>query len=46
MTSSSVKFSESQKTQQDKKMLIVHLSICQPQEKTNIDMLYLKDLSL
>ena len=45
MTSTSVKFSESQKTQ-DKKTLIVHISIYQPQAKTNIDMLYLKDLSL
>ena len=33
MTSTSVKFSESQKTQQDKKTLIVHISIYQPQAK-------------
>ena len=46
MTSTSVEFSESQKTQRDKKMLIVHIPIYQPQAKTNIDMLYLKDLSL
>ena len=46
MTSTSVKFSESQKTQQDKNTLIVRKSIYQPQAKTNIDMLYLKDLSL
>ena len=38
MTSTSVKFSESQKTQQDKKTLIVHISIYQPQAKTNNDL--------
>ena len=46
MTSTSLKLSESQKTQQDKKALIVHIPIYQPQAKPNIDMLYLKDLSL
>lgn len=46
MISTLVKFSESQKAQQDKKTLIVHISIYQPQAKTTIDMLYLKDLSL
>ena len=39
MTSTTVKFSESQKTQQDKKTLTVHIYIYQPQAKTNIDML-------
>jgi len=45
-----VKFSKSQKTQQDKtKTLIVHVLMtvsATSKNKINIDMLYLKDLSL